>query len=161
MPGTKHLAVTGSRHTLLLPQKVAAARLMEEAVREERFTHLHMGDCSGGDEFLTIMWARYKDPFKSVIVHPPEDPKLRIYWPSFLAIRDPKPYLERNLDMVTDSECLIAAPGQMSESLRSGTWSTIRYARQKKIPIYIIQPTGHIITEMPNGEVTRSEHPYY
>ena len=159
MPGTKHLAVSGSRHPLTLPQRVAADRLMKEAVLEEGFTHLHMGDCVGGDLYLTQVWAQYKTATSSVIVHPPSGFTLRANWPHYLSIRPPMPYLRRNQMMVHDSEALIAAPGQMTESVRSGTWSTIRYARQKGIPILIILPNGHIRYEAKN-EVTHTHSPY-
>ena len=47
--------------------------------------------------------------------------------------------LKRDRDIV-DCGCdlLLAAPLQMSEVLRSGTWSTIRYARKRHVPVQIL-----------------------
>lgn len=42
----------------------------------------------------------------------------------------PKGYLERNRDIVYQSDILIAGPDGSKESLRSGTWYTVRYARK-------------------------------
>lgn len=50
--------------------------------------------------------------------------------------------LQRNRIIVAESSALIAAPSTMSEVLRSGTWATVRYARQHGIKIIIVWPTG-------------------
>lgn len=42
-----------------------------------------------------------------------------------------QPPLERNHIMVDNCGLLIAAPRQREEVLRSGTWSTVRYARKR------------------------------
>jgi hypothetical protein len=49
----------------------------------------------------------------------------------------PREYLERNKKIVDRSDVLLAAP-KGPEELRSGTWSTIRYARKKGIPVEIL-----------------------
>lgn len=36
---------------------------------------------------------------------------------------------------------------EMNEQLRSGTWSTIRYARRVDIPRVIVYPDGSIVKE--------------
>lgn len=46
--------------------------------------------------------------------------------------------LERDKAMVHQLDMLIAAPGQDNEILRSGTWSTVRYGRDKGIPIIML-----------------------
>jgi len=51
----------------------------------------------------------------------------------------PKPPLERDKDIVDfGKDLLVAAPLQMSEVLRSGTWSTVRYARRTRVPVKIL-----------------------
>lgn len=49
-----------------------------------------------------------------------------------------KPALERNQDLVNNSAAIICAPKEHTNTLRSGTWATIRYAwkRQKKNKFY-------------------------
>jgi hypothetical protein len=52
-----------------------------------------------------------------------------------------KPYLERNKDIVDASAIMIATPKEHKHTIRSGTWSTIRYAwKVKKTDIVIIPP---------------------
>jgi hypothetical protein len=46
--------------------------------------------------------------------------------------------LARNREIVAESDILIAAPRNDHEELRSGTWATVRYARQKGIPVVML-----------------------
>jgi hypothetical protein len=48
------------------------------------------------------------------------------------------PYLWRNKKMVNMGGLLVAAPLSMNEENRSGTWSTIRYARKINKPCIIL-----------------------
>ena len=50
------------------------------------------------------------------------------------------PPLQRNGFIVSLSDELIACPEGCQETNRSGTWSTVRRARKKKIPIHIFYP---------------------
>lgn len=43
-----------------------------------------------------------------------------------------KPALERNQDLVNNSSAIICAPKEHNNTLRSGTWATIRYAWKRK-----------------------------
>lgn len=69
--------------------------------------------------------------------------------------------LERNKKIVKDGkDTLIAAPFEMREVLRSGTWATIRFARQVHVPIFYAWPFKHRFmsedTEFdPHREVSR------
>jgi hypothetical protein len=81
------------------------------------------------------------------------DAKLRA-WCGGDVVLEPLPYLTRNQHIVKAVETfpvrlLIAAPHQVEEVTRSGTWSTIRYARRSRvgIPIAIVQPDGTITEE--------------
>ena len=53
-------------------------------------------------------------------------------------------FLDRNKKIVDNSTILIATPRDFNEELRSGTWSTIRYAKNLGKGIYIIYPDGRI-----------------
>jgi hypothetical protein len=55
-----------------------------------------------------------------------------------------KPYLARNKDIVRATEMLVAAPAQDIEQLRSGTWSTVRFARKMERAVWVILPTGTV-----------------
>jgi predicted Rossmann fold nucleotide-binding protein DprA/Smf involved in DNA uptake len=59
-------------------------------------------------------------------------------------LREPLPYLERNHAIVNESDFLIAAPDG-PETLRSGTWATVRYARKVGKRVLVIMPNGEIL----------------
>ena len=59
-------------------------------------------------------------------------------------MRRERPYLDRNKDMVRETAWLIAAPAEPEEQLRSGTWSTIRFARKLGKPVFLIFPDGTV-----------------
>lgn len=51
-----------------------------------------------------------------------------------------KAYLERNKDIVNYCGFLVATPKEFKHTIRSGTWSTIRYAWKLKKDIVIVPP---------------------
>ena len=55
--------------------------------------------------------------------------------------------LDRNLDIISDCDVLIACPPTMEEIRRSGTWHTIRHARLAEKPIVIVWPDGALTRE--------------
>lgn len=59
-------------------------------------------------------------------------------------LEDEKLPLERNKIMVDKSDCVLAVPKEFKEVLRSGTWSTIRYAKKQNKPLIIIYPDGSL-----------------
>jgi len=40
---------------------------------------------------------------------------------------------------------MIATPGEVDEQLRSGTWSTVRFARKQGKPVHVILPDGRVV----------------
>lgn len=98
----------------------------------------HHGDCIGADE-AADKCARALGYIR--IIHPPINLSRRA-WCNGGEMLEPKPYLERNQDIVNATEMLIAAPGEYEEQLRSGTWSTVRKAKKAGKPIVIILPDG-------------------
>lgn len=105
-------------------------------------TEFHHGDCIGADEqadFIVSTLGAYR------VSHPASNANKRA-WTKADEERKPKPYLERNRDIVADTQVLIAMP-KGKEELRSGTWATIRYARKAGKPIYIIYPNGAVHIE--------------
>jgi hypothetical protein len=59
----------------------------------------------------------------------------------------PKPPLVRNEVIERETGLLLAAPGEVIEQHRSGTWSTVRFARKMGRAIWIVRPDGTIICE--------------
>lgn len=99
-------------------------------------TAVHHGDCVGADaEFHDIAWGMC-----FIIVHPPIEDMYRAFCIAPDKTLEPRPYLARNKDIVNQSDILIAAPNTLVEEWRSGTWSTVRYARKMGKPVIILDP---------------------
>jgi hypothetical protein len=98
----------------------------------------HHGDCVGADAEAHAIALTFR--FK-VVIHPPDQDKLRAFCKTYSRLEFPRPYLERNKIIVDSCNLLIAAPRTNGEKLRSGTWSTIRYAKHMKKEVYIL-PRG-------------------
>lgn len=104
-------------------------------------TELHHGDCLGADEQIHHI-ARGQNIM--VVTHPPLNPAKRAFC-RVPGDRELKPYLERNHDIVDETEYLIAATRTNMEEMRSGTWATVRYARRMHKPIWIVTPNGAFV----------------
>ena len=98
----------------------------------------HHGDCIGAD---TIFHNLMESLNISIIIHPPSINTLRSYC-SGSVVLPPKDYLSRNKDIVNDTDFLVAFPATKNEVLRSGTWSTIRYAQKISKGVIIFYPDG-------------------
>lgn len=131
---------TGTQKGLTRPQYHALAIYIQAVPWESGRPTLHHGDCLGADaQVHDIAW--HQDWW--IWIHPPLDPKKRAFKPNYNNINPPSPYLERNRNIVDICELLVACP-KGPEELRSGTWSTVRYARVTNTPVIIIWPNGVI-----------------
>jgi len=111
----------------------------------------HHGDCINADENADCI-VLFRTTAR-VVAHPPINAIARAFCSGVkgrFERREPKPYLERNRDIVDETDELIACPRAKLEQQRSGTWATIRYARKMGKPITIIFPDGRIKRELPN-----------
>ena len=145
----RHLGFTGTRAIPGSPKAVQERRdrlfaLMKE-FWEAGFSVFHHGDCIGADELAHQIACKLNF---HIVVHPPNNSRNRafcgkcdeesgesdsVWW------MPKKPYLSRNRDIVDQSNVLIAMPNDpMREELRSGTWSTIRYARKEGVLIRLV-----------------------
>lgn len=141
------LGFTGTRLGMYEKQEAAFRQLINELKPAE----FHHGDCRGADEEAANWVTDDLDPAATFIVsHPPIDPKLRAFACAD-SVHSPKPYLERNKNIVDETDELVACPGGFGEEQRSGTWSTIRYARIRRKKIRIIWPDGEISVEEARG----------
>jgi hypothetical protein len=105
----------------------------------------HMGLCIGADiQAATIA----RELGYRIVGHPPTNQRKmgKFQCDEF---RIPAEYLVRNRAIVLDTEVLVATPKEATESLRSGTWATVRYARTQKRNILIILPDGVLRAEAP------------
>jgi len=108
------------------------------------YDELHHGDCVGVDEQVALMAHEYR-----VVAHPP----ISTMWQSKLTaerndfVWPPKPFLERNRDIVDVTHLLLVVPRYTHEELRSGTWTTYRYAKEIHRPMKIIYPDGSVVNK--------------
>jgi hypothetical protein len=103
---------------------------------------LHLGDCIGADADCHQIGVELGHNV-ILVGHPPHSDSKRAFLKYGISL-PPKPYLDRNKDIVNESEMLIATPKGNKEELRSGTWSTVRYARKCGKRVYIVYPDGRI-----------------
>jgi len=104
-------------------------KVLEVLAVGETTIEFHHGGCVGMDEIAhrmasnlgyqtVVHWATEVAPNKVANITAHEE-------------REGKPPLERNHDIVDECDTLIAVPkNPETEERRSGTWATIRYARQ-------------------------------
>lgn len=135
----RHIGITGTRHGMTNAQKSSLCDLLDEGR-----IWLHHGCCVGADE--EAHWLAFELGISSV-GHPPTDTRLQMaagqgdgY--SFIEMREPKPYHDRNRDIVDECALLIAIPEAETEQAKGGTWYTVRYARQVGREHVIIWPDG-------------------
>lgn len=152
------IGFTGTRLPLPSTQQIALVVVLADIIAEWLVTGLHgpryfhHGDCVGSDFYAARVMHEMKvttEPRIKIVAHPTNIPHLRGFSPYNDVIRDVKDPIVRNHDIVDESTILVATPGTMEEIARSGSWSTIRYARSLNREIRIIYPDGH--QEVENG----------
>lgn len=139
---TVHVGFTGTQAGMTEAQFLQVGNLLLDLGA----TDLHHGDCFGADADAHKIATQ--GVFLDVIhVHPPTNPGRQ----ALCAVRfgqdivyPKKSYLERNRDIVDSACALIATPKEMTETLRSGTWATIRHARKIGKPVWIVWPDGTV-----------------
>lgn len=142
------IGFTGTRHGMNDCQLLTLKRVI---VGIDGVESVHHGDCVGADsQFHRICIER---SFR-VVLHPPIQQQNRAWCSGASAVRPSLDYLERDHEIIHESDILVATPDGI-EKLRSGTWATIRYARKCNLPILIIRPDGNISVE--NGRALPSE----
>lgn len=130
------LGFTGTQRGMTYEQQASVRHLLHLF----EWSSLHHGDCIGADAQAHDLAVT-----KGIgtVIHPPDKDAKRAYKFS-KDTRKPKPYLGRNRDIVDECWFLVAAPGEDIEVVRSGTWSTVRYARSLKRCVWVILPSGEI-----------------
>lgn len=138
-----HLGFTGSSWRITHIQRLAVDNLLDRlAGTLGKIDWAHHGDCVVGDAMFHEL-AKYRG--WRVHGHIPDNDKKRAFC-DFDIVWDPAPYLVRNRDIVDCSDLMVAAP-DAPEIRRSGTWATIRYARTRHVPLWIVMPDGIIHSE--------------
>lgn len=121
------VGVTGSRYGNTTAQLHTLRSWLIEHLTE--IESLHHGCCDGFDTMVSYQAHSLGIPME---YHPPKIKTHQmvfpnggwdgVWWPE-------KEYRERNTDIVNICDVLIAGPKEDVEEVRSGTWSTLRYAK--------------------------------
>jgi len=117
------------------------ASKLKELLTQEGITELHHGDCIGADARADSIAHELGI---DVVIHPPTKADKRAYCEGAIKVHETKEYLVRNKDIVNDSRFLFATPGEASQVLRSGTWSTVRFGIKSKRKVFVIKPDGEV-----------------
>ena len=141
-----NIGFTGTRKGMTKKQRESFQKLIESFKIKE----FHHGDCIGADKESHDIIKKL-DPKPKIMGHPPKYSKYRAFCKADIWLK-PKDYLTRNKDIVDSTDILIGITAG-KEKLMSGTWSTIRYARKKDKPIYIISPDGKLKVENIEQEI--------
>lgn len=127
------IGITGTQ------QGTTAKALLELVLYLNDATEMHHGDCIGADAQAHDVCLKHA-PHVRITVHPPEIAAKRAYKRGD-EVRPALPYLARNREIVRACDRLLAFPSG-PEKLRSGTWSTVRYAVRVGKPVTVIYPDG-------------------
>ena len=110
-------------------------------------TQVHQGDCIGADaQFVDLAFDEMLQGLE-VHCHPPTNNKHRAFADCH-TLHPTKGYLERNKDIVKAADIMIACPKEDGEVVRSGTWSTIRYAEAQGVLTIIVYTDGRTGSEI-------------
>lgn len=115
-------------------------KILEE--RPDSVVELHHGQCIGADTQCAAIAKRLG--FR-VVGHPglAKDPTNMLYrseWDGNDEVREAKPFIERDHDIVDETEIMFATPLTYEEQTRSGTWTTVRYAKKQGRTLHVIRP---------------------
>ena len=134
------VGMTGTQNGASEHQKVQMYKFFEQYADD--LSGFHHGDCIGADCDADVIAKNAGIP---IVLHPPSNASKRAFCEGG-TVRPERDYLKRNKDIVDETDMLLAIP-EGAEKLRSGTWSTVRYARKQGKLVLIIWPDGETTTE--------------
>lgn len=129
---------TGTRHGMTDAQRIMVTALLDVLRTAHGATRFHHGDCVGADQEADSLAT---NAGLLVTVHPPDDDRLRAFC-GHADMREPKPYHDRNEDIIREADVMIACPSEDSEQPRGGTWFTYRKALTMGRTVWLISPSG-------------------
>ncbi len=132
------IGFTGTRHGISEEQ----FKEFKKIIKSKQLDEFHHGMCIGSDKQAHNF---VKSEKIKVVGHPPTFKKFMAECDCDIIMK-PYDYLQRNKNIVDETEILIATP-DTKERVRSGTWSTVRYARKQHKKIYIIHKNGRVTIE--------------
>lgn len=132
------LAFTGTRKGMTPRQHSIVKQILEEFEPDE----VSHGGCVGADEEFHQLCISMQLAY--IHVWPSNIQSMQMNYPShfnvIVHVHPPQPPLDRNWDIVREADLVVACPESAQESLRSGTWATVRYADQLNKTIKVIKP---------------------
>lgn len=145
------IAFTGTRKGLTDAQSDALLRVLYTSNPATFDVALH-GGAVGADETFHDLVNYSWESWPTIIEVYPADEDRFVYWSSdkeppigkICRVHVAAPSLGRNRAMVRLCDHLVACPAEAEEILRSGTWSTVRYAHIAGKPITLILPNGEV-----------------
>lgn len=135
---TIKIGFTGTQLGMSENQKNKFEEIISNFFDKYKKIEFHHGDCIGADKQAHEELSKFYYYCFTIIIHPPKIPTKRAFCDGNV-ILDTKDYIQRNHDIVDNTEILIVAPKTNKEELRSGTWSTYRYAKKKKKEIIVLK----------------------
>ena len=134
------IGFTGTRLGMTSKQRDSIEAILNfmKQLKEHEPEEVHHGDCVGADEQFHRMCQLRR---LCIVIHPPDNESLRANCIGGVVLV-PKPYLDRNEDIVNVSDILFAAPKGSEQFQGSGTWQTIRRAKRWNRNVIIIHPEG-------------------
>jgi len=136
----RNVGFSGTRDGMTAKQKATLKQLLDKLHEGQTTIWFRHGDCQGSDEQAHGIASRAG---YNILIHPPDEERLRAHCEGAFSVLEPKPYRERNLRIVEKSHILLACPkGLADEEPRSGTWATIRTANNLGVPVRVIMSDG-------------------
>lgn len=121
--------------------KVAQLMRVQTILKRGKPHIVRHGCAFGADTEFHAVWREHSNQFADV--WPASEDRAALFRDQQNVFVQPvMPPLMRNEEIVKRDALLIAAPHTSREELRSGTWTTIRCARNLNRPIIILWPSG-------------------
>ena len=127
------IGVTGTREGANEQQLLEVIKFMESLGSGHE---LHHGDCKGVDIQVA---AVAKVLGWRIVCHPPKTTEQQGYFGGD-EMREPLGYLQRDRNIVDETETLIVVPLQNEWQPKGGTWYTHDYAKKKNKPVTVFYP---------------------
>lgn len=143
------IGFSGTRLGMTNKQFVMCRAIISSLVNQGVTTARH-GVCKGADAHFHKLCKEALGTKLYIIGHPGVREDGKCYTRAFVncdLLLPEKPFIKRDRDIVDESNVMLFTPNQVQEVLRSGTWTTIRYARKVNKPRYIIFPDATITRE--------------
>jgi hypothetical protein len=141
------IGFTGTRAEITFNQKMGIASILAKNLEKVSINEFRHGQCVGADCYVA---AVAKNLTYKVIAYPGfpggnrADRQYRGKFNKNDVVMAEEEFFTRNRLIVLASDLMIATPKESYETLRSGTWATVRFATKKG---------KHLIVVLPNGQM--------